>query len=103
MKLKEYRQKYNLSQKELSTKIGIPPTTLFSYETGKCDPGVNTLIKLADIYHITIDELVGRPTNLINKMVLSERERSIIDKVLKMNTKQQELTEFYIDTLTGGV
>ena len=48
MKLKEYRQKNNISQKDLSKKLGIPPTTLYSYEQGVCDPNVNTLIKLAD-------------------------------------------------------
>ena len=103
MKLKEYRQKNNISQKDLSKKLGIPPTTLYSYEQGVCDPNVNTLIKLADFYHVTIDELVGRPTSLINKLVLTDRERLLIDSILSMTDKQQELTQFYIDTLMNSV
>lgn len=103
MKLKEYRQKNNLSQKELSKSLGIPQTTLFNYEQGVCDPNVDTLIKLADFYHITIDELVGRPTSLINRLVLTDRERLLIDKILSMNDKQQELTQFYIDTLMKSI
>lgn len=103
MRLKEYRIRNNLSQRQLSEILNIPQTTLFSYETGVCDPSVATLTKLADYYHVTLDELVGRPTSLINRMVLSERERSIIDKVLSMNEKQQELTEFYIDTMMGNI
>ncbi|MGN0787531.1 MAG: helix-turn-helix domain-containing protein [Candidatus Onthoplasma sp.] len=103
MKLREYRQKNNLSQRELSNILKIPPTTLYSYEAGVCDPGIDTLIKLADFYHVSLDELVGRPTCLMNRNVLSERENSIIDKLLKMNTKQQELTEFYIDTMLGSM
>ena len=103
MKLKELRQKYGLSQREVSEKVEIPEQTLFGYEKETRQPSIETLIKLADFYKVSIDELVGRPTNLLNKMVLSERERNIIDKILSMNDKQQELTEFYIDTLLNSL
>lgn len=103
MDLSKFRAKENITQRKLAEDLQIPPTTLNNYVNGKTEPNIKTLIKLADYFHVTIDELVDRPTSLINRLALSERERSIIDKVLKMNTKQQELTEFYIDTLTGGV
>ena len=103
MKLKELRNKENLSQRQLSEKLEIPEQTLYSWENQTRQPNIENLIKLADYYHITIDELVGRPTSLINKMLLSERERSIIEKVLAMDLKQQELTEFYIDTMMGNI
>lgn len=35
MTLKEFRKKYNLTQKELAEKIGITPTTISMYENGK--------------------------------------------------------------------
>lgn len=103
METKKLRQKLGLSQREVSEKLEIPQTTLFSYENGVNEPSVANLIKIANFYNVSIDELVGRPTNMINKLLLSEREQSIIDKVLKMDTKQQELTEFYIDTLLGSL
>ena len=103
MKLKEYRQKLGISQRELSQKLQIPVTTLFGWENGAREPNIDNLVRIADFYNISIDELVGRPTNMINKMLLSERERNIIDKVLKMDLKQQELTEFYVDTLLGSL
>ena len=103
MKIRDFRLKLGLSQREVSEKLNIPQTTLFSYETDTNEPNIQTLIKLADFYHVSLDELVGRPTNIINKMVLTEREQSIIEKVLNMNDKQQELTEFYIDTLLNNI
>ena len=33
--LKYYREKYGLSQEDISNKIGIPQTTLSRYETGE--------------------------------------------------------------------
>ena len=103
MKIKELRTKLGISQLDLAKNLGIHPSTLFNYETGRAEPNIKTLIKLADYYHVSLDELVGRPTNLINKMLLSDRERSIIEKVLSLNPKLQELTEFYIDTLMNSI
>ena len=103
MDLKIFRQRLGLSQRELSEKLNIPITTLFSYETNVNKPNIETLIKMADFYHVSLDELVGRPTSLINKLALSERVQNIIECVIKMNDKQQELTQFYIDTLMKGV
>lgn len=103
MQLREYRKKTGLSQDEVAQKLGVHNTTYGNWELGKTEPGIETLIKLADFYHTTIDELVGRPTSLINKMILSDLERSIIEKVLTMDTKQQELTKFYVDTLMKSI
>lgn len=103
MKIKELRQRLNMSQNELAKQLGMPHTTLFNYEAEKCEPNIETLIKLADYFHVTVDELLGRETSLINKMALSERARSIIDKVVNMTDKQQELTEFYIDTMLKNI
>ena len=103
MKIKELRNKLNISQNELAKQLKIPQTTLYNYEVNRTQPNIETLIKLADYFHVSLDELVGRPTNLINKMLLSDRERSIIEKVLSLNPNLQELTEFYIDTLMNSI
>lgn len=103
MKLKEIRERSNISQRELAQKLGYFPQAISRYESGHTEPNIETLIKLADFFHVTIDELVGRPTNLLNKMTLTERQQTLIDKVLAMNEKQQELTELYIDTMMSHI
>ena len=103
MKIKEIRESQGISQRELALKLGIFPQALSRYETGQNEPNIKILKDLSNVLHVSIDELVGQPTNLINKMLLSEREQSIIDKVLKMNEKQQELTELYIDTMMNNM
>lgn len=102
-KLKELRQTNNKSVEDICSLLNISLQAYYKYENGKSEPNIENLIKLAELYHVSLDELVGRPTSLINKMLLSERERSIIEKVLAMDLKQQELTEFYIDTMMGNI
>ena len=100
MNLREFRQKKDLSQKELSEAVGIPQTTLFGYEMGRCEANVVNLIKLADYYHVTLDELVGRETENINLNVLDKKESYLIRKILQMNEQELLRTTAFVMGLT---
>ena len=56
--LKYYRKKNNLTQWQLAKLIGIDRTTLTGYEIGKRECDFDTLIKLAQILNISVDELL---------------------------------------------
>lgn len=100
MDLKSFRSKLNLSQAELSKKVNIPTTTLFNYELGKCEPNIETLIKLANFYNVSLDELVGREADTINLKYLDENEAYLIRKILKMNDLELAKTRAYVTGLT---
>ncbi len=100
MKIKELRQKINLSQNEMAKKLGMPQTTLFNYEAGKNEPNIAVLIKLADFFNVSIDELVGRETEIINLKFLDENEAYLIKKILKMNQLELAKTRAYVTGLT---
>lgn len=46
-RIAELRQKRNLSQTELASKIGVSQSTIAQIETGRNDPSVTTLRKIA--------------------------------------------------------
>ncbi len=96
MKLRDYRLRLGLSQRQLSEKLNIPQTTLFSYETNASQPPIDTLIKLADFYNCSIDELVGREADTINLKYLNESEGYLIRKILKMNQLELAKTKAYV-------
>lgn len=58
LKLLELRQKHNLTQKELCTGLNIGRATYSYYETGNRVPDIDTLLLIAQYYHISLDELV---------------------------------------------
>ena len=58
--VKELRKKRNLSQKNVEFLTGIDRTTISAYETGKREPSIENLIKLADLYNVSLDQLFGR-------------------------------------------
>ncbi|MFA6624253.1 MAG: helix-turn-helix transcriptional regulator [Bacilli bacterium] len=64
MKLKEnlrfLRRKAGLTQAELAAKLKIKQYNISDYEIGRIEPNINTLIKLANVFHVSIDFLVGK-------------------------------------------
>ncbi len=100
MQLKEYRKKLGLSQDDIAKKLGVHNTTYGNWELGKTEPTVDTLIKLADFYNVTVDELLGREADTINLKFLGETESYLIKKILKMNQLELDKTKAYVMGLT---
>lgn len=59
-RLKLLREETGLTQEELAKKLNISRGTYAHYETGKREPGFETLSLLADFFGVTIDYLLGK-------------------------------------------
>jgi len=59
--IKKHRLRLKLSQEELARKAEMTYSTLIKLESGANDnPTIKTLVKIADVFKITVDELIGR-------------------------------------------
>lgn len=58
--IKFYRKSIGLTQEKLANILNGKKSLISNYENGYSTPDVLTLIKLADIFQISLDELVGR-------------------------------------------
>lgn len=59
-KLKELRIAENLTQEQLAKNLNISRVNYTRYETDKVRPDYETLIKIADYYDISLDEIFYR-------------------------------------------
>lgn len=60
-RLKELRKKSGWSQQKLAEKSGLSYNTITKIEQGAATmPTIQTMIKIADAFGISLDELVGR-------------------------------------------
>lgn len=57
--LKELRQKHSLSQKDFGESIGVSAMAISSYESGTKSPSIDTVYRIAETYHVSIDWLCG--------------------------------------------
>lgn len=58
--LKYQREKCGYTQKQVAELLDIAPRSYQRYELGEREPNIETLIRIADFFKISLDELVGR-------------------------------------------
>ena len=56
--IKFYRRQIGLTQQELAEKLNGKKSLVSNYENGYSTPDIFTLCKLADIFDVSLDELV---------------------------------------------
>lgn len=59
-RLRELRKKNHLTQAEVANVLEIRRETYRGYEAGDYEPKLDKLLILADLYQVTLDELMGR-------------------------------------------
>lgn len=68
-RIKEERNKLNLSQDALANKLHVSRQAISKWEIGQSYPDLEKLIQLSDIFEITLDELVKGDKKLERKLI----------------------------------
>ncbi|KRL00800.1 helix-turn-helix transcriptional regulator [Liquorilactobacillus capillatus] len=69
--LKKYRKKAQMSQEDLATKLHISRQAISRWEAGDATPDLSNLIKLAELFNCSLDNLVlglEQPDNSTEKI-----------------------------------
>ncbi len=71
-KLKTYRKTQGFTQEEVAKRLNVSRTTVSSWETGRTFPDIERMINLADLYQLSLDQLL-REDPQIMKNIKTER------------------------------
>ena len=80
-RFQKYRRRVGLSQKEAAEKIGINNYQLGNYETNRSEPSIAILKKMAALYRVSIDNLVGFNNRTKNAMELDLGPKIDVDEL----------------------
>lgn len=84
-KLKSLRIEKNLTQKQVADRIGLAISAVSSYESGTRYPSYDVLIKLARIFHVSTDYLLGiTNTRNIDVTGLRDNEIELVSQLVDM-------------------
>lgn len=113
-RLRELRQKNNLTLKELGQKTGMANNTLSQYETGKREPKLETWNKLAEYFNVPTSYLMGlsddvegwnewaKNTGYSVKQIKNEIKRLIETKRLDSSTDVQHQIDQAVKSLDSA-
>ena len=66
--IKDARQNNNISQESLAEQLGVSRQTISSWENGKSYPDLVSIIKMSDIFNISLDKMLKEDKKLVNNM-----------------------------------
>ena len=95
--VQEARKSRGLKQKELAELIGITAPSLSSFERGKSNVTLDTMIKISNVLDIPIDVLLGVAKE---KIVVTNRELKLIER-LRKNKKTSDIVYALVDLTEG--
>lgn len=58
--LRTFRKDSKLSQQKLASRVGVTQQCVSEWEKGKIEPTMTPLWRIADVFEISIDSLIGR-------------------------------------------
>lgn len=67
--MKKYRGELSLSQDALAEKIYVSRQTISNWETGKSYPDVNSLIRMSEVFGISVDSLLKGDVEEMKKII----------------------------------
>lgn len=86
IKLKELRNRQNLTQKQVAKMLDISPSIVSSYETGERTPSTEVLLSLSNLYRCSTDYLLGKeplsPTTALNITGLSDKQIQALEVII---------------------
>ncbi len=92
-RLKALRVKKNLSQKALGKMLNLSDKTISAYEKGRNTPDFDTLVKIANIFAVSVDYLIGASDSEDTLTTLKEfplKEIPVFDNTGFFNEKAVE-------------
>lgn len=57
-RIKRYRERKSMTQKDIAEILGVEPGTISKYESGMLEPNIESLKRLSNTFNVTIDELL---------------------------------------------
>ncbi|MBR1529453.1 MAG: helix-turn-helix transcriptional regulator [Oscillospiraceae bacterium] len=90
--MKKLRHQKGLTQQELADYLHVSKGTVGMWETGRREPDIEILSRLADFYQVSVDYLIGREQiSDIQQTMLAETIRQIET----LNQLKEQLKEIF--------
>ena len=87
LRFRELRAGKKLSQEKIAVHLHIARESYSRYESGKREMSYSVLCRLADLYGVSIDYLLGRISK--RPLEISDMEADVIEKLRKLDERGQ--------------
>ena len=98
-RLRAIRKEHGLTQQNIADVLGVDRTTYTVYEGGSITPSPATLVKLSQIYNVTVGYLIGVEENHseLRKIPDEKQEKKLLssDPISLLKKEEKELMLYF--------
>jgi len=88
-KLKELRNQNKMTQQQLAAQIGVSKSVISYYELQERIPSPEILLKLASVFHVSTDYLLGVSNNkVLDVSGLDEEDIAVLSSMVSLLRKK---------------
>ncbi len=100
-RLKELREGKHISQQRLAIELNVSQATISKYELGQADPGIPTIVQLAQFFHVSADYLleISDSKQNISDSRLSDTEKQLVFDFKRLDKIQKAKLLAYLQGL----
>lgn len=101
-RIREIREAHNMTQIRLSIELEVAQETISAYESGRHYPSYAKLVKMSDLFRVSIDYLMGRsdaPSGPLPSQ-LSDGEEVLLRLYRSFSPIQKAKAEAYLQGLS---
>lgn len=89
-RLRELRKVNNISQQKLSSYLNFGYTAIANYESGRNQPSLDTVKKIAQYFDVTVDYLIGASDYQRRGNEITEKEAELLEIFRRMNEEEKD-------------
>lgn len=90
-RLKELREDLQLRQDQVAQLVGVNKNAISTYENGTREPSLGMVVRLASLYRVSTDYLLGKSNNrTVELSGLTEQEATLVCQLVEIMTKKNE-------------
>lgn len=78
IKIKNARIKASLTQEQVAESLGVSRQTISNWETGKTYPDIVSVVKMSDLYHVSLDHLLKEERPMSNYLDYLEESTNVV-------------------------
>lgn len=93
------RKQLRMTQAEVEKQAGLSPKYLSNIEHGRSIPSIDVLMQIADVLHMTPNELLLGAVSAENGDTEMEQETVLLENIRKLPSNKQAMARNFLDWL----
>lgn len=98
-RLRGLRLERKVTQRKLGKYLGFGATAIVNYESGRNEPAIDTLMKLAEYFGVSVGYLIGSEKEALPCRELTQQERELLAAFSRLSQKQRVLLLDFLKTM----